>query len=174
LRFLENPDSKKRRKPSESGYKMKRLAGLLALFFLMTTACYRPANRQAFEDLKILEGTWTTTEGTQFNEVWTVENDSLLTGVGYSLNGTDTAFKEILKIFRIGDNVVYGALVGENDGYIHFGLKDSGRNKWSFVNPEHDYPNIIKYKLISDSVLEASTTNIRGNKEIKFIYKRVY
>jgi len=152
---------------------MKRLAGLLALFFLMATACYRPANRQAFEDLKILEGKWTTTEGTQFNEVWTVENDSLLTGVGFSLNGGDTAFKEELKIYRVGDEVNYGALVGENDGFVLFKLQNPGKHLWEFVNPEHDYPNIIRYNLINDSTLEAATMNIRGNKEIKFVYKRV-
>lgn len=152
---------------------MKRLVGLLALVFLLSTACYRPANRQAFEDLRILEGKWTTTEGTQFNEVWSAENDSLLTGVGFSLKGNDTAFKEVLKIFRIGDEVNYGALVGENDGFVFFRLQDPKKHQWEFVNPEHDYPNIIRYKLINDSTLEAATMNIRGNKEIKFIYKKV-
>lgn len=157
----------------ENVCRMKRLVGLLVFIFLVATACYRPANRQAFEDLKILKGKWTTTEGTQFNEVWTIENDSLLKGVGYSLNGEDTAFKEVLKIYRIGDEVNYGALVGENDGFVFFQLKNPKKHHWKFVNPDHDYPNIIEYRLISDSLLEARTMNIRGNKEIKFVYRRV-
>jgi len=152
---------------------MKRLVGLLVLIFLLSTACYRPANRQAFEDLKFLEGKWTTTEGTQFNEVWSVENDSLLTGIGFSLQGSDTAFKEVLKIFREGDEVNYCALVGENDGFVFFRLKDPEKNCWRFVNPEHDYPNIIEYRFVNDTVLEARTMNMRENKEIKFVYKRV-
>ena len=150
-----------------------RILLLSVIYFLFFTSCYRPSPKQAFEDLKSLEGKWQTIEGAQFNEVWTLSNDSLLSGMGYSLNATDTAFKEILEIYRSGNQVFYGALVDHNSGFVYFELAEAKKALWKFVNPDHDYPNIINYQLVNDSILLATTTNIRGNKEIEFRFKRV-
>lgn len=145
----------------------------LFLSSILMYSCYRPSSKQAFEDLKVLEGTWATYEGTKFSESWKIINDSLMHGIGFSLNGTDTAFKEQLQIKRIGDSLFYGALVKENDGYVFFKLEEAGRNKWVFKNPVHDYPNIIDYKIKDKEVLEATTSNIRGNKKIAFKLRKV-
>lgn len=152
---------------------MLRTTYLILVVLILVSACYRPAPKQSFEDLKILEGKWATVEGAQFNEVWKIANDSLIIGIGYSLNGNDTVFKEQLKIYRIGNKVKYAAKVSENSDFVLFGLNESGKNRWKFVNPGHDYPNIIEYKLLNDSILEASTSNNRDNKEIRFRFKKV-
>ena len=144
------------------------------IFVLVTcVGCYRPAPRQAFEDLKILEGNWTSSEGSKFNENWTIKNDSLLIGLGFSLNNGDTAFKEHLKIYRSGGSVFYAAKIGEHADFVFFKLREAVRQKWIFENPVHDYPNIIEYKLKDMSTLEAKTTNIRGNKAVIFKMKRI-
>lgn len=152
---------------------MYRPAIISIFLILIISACYRPAPRQAFDDLKILEGTWSSIEGPVFNEYWAVENDTLLKGIGFTLNNRDTSFKETLKIYRSGQNVFYAAKVGGNKNYVFFRMEEAGRGVWSFINPSYDYPNIIQYKMISDSLLETRTTNIRGNKEIKFLLKKV-
>ena len=146
--------------------------GLLIFILVIFSSCYRPVARQAFEDLKILEGKWFSTEGPQFNEQWKVVNDSLMIGVGFSMNEGDTAFKEQLKIYRSGDQVFYGAQVGENNNFIYFKLKEARIRSWMFENPVHDYPNIIQYKLIDEHTLVAKTTNMRGNKEVIFKMKK--
>lgn len=140
---------------------------------LIMSSCYRPSYKVAFEDLKILEGTWAAEEGTNFNESWQVINDSLIRGTGFSLNAADTAFLERLLIKITGDAVYYGALVEENDGYVFFKLEEAGRNHWVFMNPDHDYPNIIEYKIKDNNLLEATTSNIRGNKKIAFKLRKV-
>lgn len=146
------------------------LPGLLLIF--LVTSCYRPSHRQAFEDMKMLEGKWTSVEGVRFSESWEVINDSLLKGVGYSMNNGDTVFAEQLKIYRMGEFVLYAAKVGSNTDYIHFRLEEAGKGNWTFVNPVHDYPNIIKYSLKNDSTLVARTSNIKGNKIVEFKLKK--
>jgi len=152
---------------------MLRLRLLFVLFISISISCNRPTPRQVFNDLKSLEGSWSTTTGAEFNEVWSIVNDSLLMGVGFSLENSDTLFTEHLKIYLSDDQVYYAAMVGSNEDYVHFKLKESGPRSWKFVNPNHDYPNIIQYTIVNDSLLEAKTMNIRGNKEIVFNFKLV-
>ena len=115
-----------------------------------------------FNDLKSLQGTWSTRDGAKFNENWTFLNDSTLIGIGFSLRDKDTLFAEQLKIYRTGNDVYYAALVSSNQNYVDFRLEEASNNTWKFVNLDHDYPNIIQYTLINDSLLEAKTMNIRG------------
>ena len=146
---------------------------LTLIVSIILSSCYRPSPRQAFEDMKELNGAWTSYEGVQFNENWWIVNDSLMKGVGYSMKGSDTAFSEYLSLKRVGDSVYYGALVPDNNVYIYFNLNEAYRNKWVFINQQHDYPNIITYDLKNDTLLTATTSNIRGNKKIEFKLKKV-
>lgn len=140
----------------------------LSFGFFLLSSCYHPTPHQSFNDLMVLEGRWSSYEGVKFNESWIVVNDSVLKGTGFSLNGSDTVFSEQLILKRIGDTIFYGALVKENDSFIYFRIDKATRNSWVFKNPDHDYPNIIEYKIKNDSLLEATTSNIRGNKKITF------
>ena len=149
---------------------------LLLVIFISAfklSSCYHPSAKQAFADIHILEGEWTSYEGTLFNESWHRINDSLMKGIGFNLNGTDTVFSEQLVIKRVGDSVFYGASVKEKDRFVYFRLEEAGRGHWIFKNPNRDYPNIIEYKLKNDTLLETTTSNIRGNKKIKFKLKKV-
>jgi hypothetical protein len=153
---------------------MKHL--FLILFFLVIilfVGCYHPTPAESFSDLQKIEGTWTSYEGTRFNEYWEKINDSLMKGIGYSLRGTDTVFSERLIIKRTGDSIYYGALVTENKDYVLFKMENANRHYWKFVNPVHDYPNIIEYEMHNDTLMEASTTNIRGNKKIVFKLRKL-
>lgn len=148
---------------------------LVVLFFLgsvLIYSCYRPSSKQAFEDLKLLEGTWSSSEGPDFSETWTIINDSLMTGIGFSLNNSDTAFKEYILIKRISDGIFYGAMTEDNGNFVFFKLEEAGQHKWKFVNHENEYPNIIEYKLTNDDQLTATISNIRGNKKIAFKLRR--
>ncbi len=151
---------------------MIRLLFISLACFVLLASCYRPAPRQAFEDLKSLEGSWVTYEGSLFNEYWEVVNDSLMVGMGYSLNGGDTAFKEYIKIYFQLDDVFYAARFDDEEAFTSFKMEEAGENEWKFVNAENEYPNILRYKFINDTLLTASISNIRGNKEVLFKMKR--
>ncbi len=152
---------------------MIRLGFIILIVVFICTSCYRPSTKQTFDDLKIIEGKWQTIQGSDFIEVWEIKNDSLLAGTGLSMNGSDTSFQESLKIYRSGDWIYYAARVGSNEDYVPFRLKEKKKDYWMFINPEHDYPNIIEYTLLNDSTLQASTMNNRRNKELKFVMRKV-
>lgn len=135
-------------------------------------SCYRPSSKQTFEDLKSLEGTWSSYEGPDFRESWSLINDSLLMGFGYSLNKTDTAFKEHILIKRVSDSIFYGAMTEDNGVFVFFKLEEARFNKWKFINHENEYPNIIEYELTNNEQLKATISNIRGNKKIEFKLRR--
>jgi hypothetical protein len=142
------------------------------LIVAVTVSCYRPSQPQAFKDMKILEGTWHTTDGVQFSETWKVINDSLIEGIGYSIKDGDTGFTERLKIYRMGNYVLYAAKPGSSKEFVHFRLEEAGKGKWKFVNPVHDYPNIIEYTMRDKNKLIARTTNNNGNKVVEFKMER--
>ena len=138
---------------------------------LLLTSCYRPDALESMRNLRQLEGTWSSSSGVLFSENWQVVTDTLMIGTGFSLQNKDTAFKEVLKIFLNNHQVFYAAKVGDSERFVVFKLNVAKRNTWIFENYDHDYPNIITYK-IDDDELIASTTNSDGHKKIEFIMKR--
>lgn len=141
----------------------------LIVFGLLS--CYRPTASESMQDLQQLKGKWSSSESILFNEFWQIKSDTLMLGLGYSLQENDTVFKEKLKIFYHHDSVFYGAKGGRSDQFVLFKLAKAGKNNWIFKNPEHDYPNIIRYE-INGEFLTASTSNSKGNKKIEFKMKR--
>lgn len=77
------------------------------------------------QNLQQIEGTWSSSEGVLFNEYWEIKSDTMMTGLGYSLQENDTAFKETLKIYLDGIDIFYAAKVGESDQFIAFKLKEA-------------------------------------------------
>lgn len=152
---------------------MLRIGSVFLFIVVICTSCYRPSPRESFEDLKILQGKWRTIEGPDFIELWELKNENLLSGLGLSLDGEDTVFSESLQIYLKDEEVFYAALVEENENYVPFRLENALKDHWQFVNPDHDYPNIIEYTLLDDSTLQACTMNLRRKKELKFIMRKV-
>ncbi len=143
------------------------------IIILILSSCYRPTPQQSFNDLQQLEGKWMSSQNVQFNEYWEIKTDTLMRGVGFSLQENDTAFKEELKIYYKEGIVYYAAKVGDSPQFVSFKLIEAKKNLWVFENKTHDYPNIISYKLLDDNKLTAATTNSNGNKKIEFVMKRI-
>ena len=148
---------------------MRTVFIVLTLFLL--SACFRPDAEESMQNLRQLEGKWSSSEGVLFNESWNVISDTMLAGEGFSLQEKDTVFKEELRIFLKEGQVFYAAKVGESDQFVTFRLNEAKRNSWVFENHNHDYPNIISYKIDEDELI-ATTTNSNGNKKIEFVMKR--
>lgn len=140
----------------------------LSLFFI---SCYHPNPSESMEDLNSIVGDWTSYKGIALKENWRFENENLLAGEGYSMNGNDTSFFESLEIFKKNDSIYYSVLFG-NEEAINFLLKDASQYSWTFVNPENDFPSIIKYELQKDTLLHITISNIRDNKKQYFYLKR--
>jgi hypothetical protein len=136
-------------------------------------SCYQPDACVSFADLKKISGKWSSTEGVLFNEHWRLVNDSLMTGIGFSLSGTDTVFLEKMKIYLQSDSLYFAAKTDPKKDFVKFKLAEAKKRKWTFINETHDYPNIIQYEIKKDTLLYAFIANIRGNKKVEFNLKRI-
>ncbi len=151
---------------------MKHLI-LLLLALLFITSCYNQYPNETISELKTIVGNWQSYKGVKFNENWIFVNENVFEGKGFSMNGTDTAFSEKLKIEKVGDSIYYKVILDDNMVSVDFLLTEATINSWTFVNPNNDYPSIIKYLIKNDSLLTVTTTNIRGNKKQFFYLKKV-
>ena len=145
----------------------------VVFFIAFLQSCYHPSPHEAFDDMKAIEGKWVSAGPTLFNENWQVVSDTLMRGIGFSMNGKDTVFKEDLKLVRKADTIWMAIQTDPEEGFVFFKMVEAGRGKWTFKNPENEYPAIIRYHLKKDTVLEAGIANIRGNKEVIFKFKKM-
>lgn len=121
-------------------------------------------------DLHALAGSWSS-EQVQFFEEWKVKSDTLMAGLGYSLKGQDTAFREHMKLYYEKGRVLLAVKQDGEEDYTLFKLTEAGKKEWIFENKTNEYPNIITYE-VSDEKLNAAIMNSRGNRKIEFNMKR--
>ncbi len=143
---------------------------VVIIFLMFLSACYRPEPKDSMLDLHNLAGHWSTQQ-VQFFETWEVTSDTLMEGLGYSMQGEDTVFKETLKFFFDGERVWLAVKQGVEKNYTLFKLIEAGKARWVFENKTNEYPNIITYNL-SENELTASIMNSKGHKKIDFKMKR--
>ncbi|MDT0553633.1 DUF6265 family protein [Urechidicola vernalis] len=111
------------------------------------------------------KGTWKY-EHKETYEVWTKQNDSVLNGVSYKLQNGEKKISEKLKLQKIEDQIIYSAQVlnQNNAKWIDFELNNRVKDKLSFENTTHDFPNKIQYTLITKEkiLVEVKDNNNQG------------
>ena len=106
----------------------------------------------------LLEGCWETEGGTR--EVWQRAPDGWLFGYNVALQEGRISFFEQLRVERSGEDWVYVALPRGRQGTVFTLVKDTA-GEVSFANPDHDYPQLITYRVHGDG-LEAEIALIDG------------
>jgi len=144
----------------------------LTSIIVFLSSCYNPTARQSMNDLQPLEGNWISYKGVVFNENWIQESENIFKGIGFSLNENDTSFYEQLAIKLYNDTIYYSVNL-ESGKVTDFKLTKAKKHKWTFVNPDNEFPSIINYEIENDTLLNISISNIRGNKEQFFWLKKV-
>lgn len=95
-----------------------------------------------------IAGEWKSGDGPEiYLEHWRKLNDTLFSGYGCMLRGSDTLFSETMEIRMVNDTLCYIPLVsGQNDGNpVLFRLKERSDDKLVFHNLQHDFPQQITY-----------------------------
>ncbi len=125
---------------------------------------------KAFSRMENLEGAWKSTGSIDLDFIWQRQNDSLLWGRVFSLNGTDTVFLEDYQVLKSFDSLW---LQLDNDHLKRLALKDANLREIVFENSTRTYPNRVIFEWESDSIVIFQKENIRGNRPIKFRMKRL-
>lgn len=148
------------------------------VLFLLAICCFSCEQKSAtyaeLEKANWFLGRWenNTPDGI-FSEEWKTENDSVLVGASYFINGKDTLFAETVRLEQKGNDLLYIVSVpNQNDEKpVAFKLTSSTSDFLVFENPEHDFPKKITYKLVNKDSLYAE---ISGNdKSEGFPFKKV-
>jgi hypothetical protein len=92
-------------------------------------------------------------EGTETYEIWNAD----FSGLGITLKGNDTVFKEILSIVSINDTLTL-KVEGVNEIATQFKITSQTDTSFVAENPIHDFPTKIKYWL-ENKQLKAHVSN---------------
>ncbi len=156
---------------------------VLCLLVLFLFAC-RPAQKEICEEeitsefvLDKLVGTWKNEDGIHF-ERWKKTDSTHYTSDVYKLNGTDTIYLELAKIYFSNESWNFENWVNgqNNNKNVVFTSEKWDGSQISFKNPAHDFPTEIRYLVVSDSILRATIfgKNDLGKQDsIQFNYERL-
>lgn len=142
---------------------MKNKIYILFLLAISSFSCEQKSKTYAeLEKTHWFLGRWEnkTPDGI-FSEEWKKENDSVLVGESYFINGKDTLFAETVQLEQQGNDLFYIVTVpSQNEEKpVAFKLTSSTSNYLVFENPEHDFPKKITYKLVNKDSLYAEISD---------------
>lgn len=146
----------------------------LSMLFLILSCRYK----NHFSNTEWLIGTWVNqTNKANIYESWTKKNAREMSATNYILKEGDTVVLETVKLIQENDSLFYVPTVNnQNDAKpIRFSMTTISENEMIFENPDHDFPQIIRYKRIHRDSLVASIKGKRNGKEesMDFPMKRV-
>ena len=117
-----------------------------------------------------LEGTWKL-KGKNTYEVWKTGSDQkTMEGISYRIHGTDTVVTERIKIKGEKNTFYYVPDVAGDQPEIYFKITTFNNTAFTAENPQHDFPKVIRYELISPAEMKAQTEG--GGKVIRFDFER--
>ena len=107
-----------------------------------------------------LIGCWVTPDKSA-QEVWVADSDRSLAGFGVTISGSTVGSYEVLSIKQSDDgNWIYTAHPS-GQGSASFMAAEMGEKSVVFANPDHDYPQEIRYRREGNQLL--GTISLLGN-----------
>ena len=151
--------------------------GTFFLIFLSLIVAGCTNSGPQFDKMEWLSGRWENeNNGMRMIETWKRENGKGFLVNGYTMEGADTVFSEIINVTSKQGSIIYTVTISEqNNGEpVTFKLTENTGNKVVFENPEHDFPRKIiyqKHKADSIQVQIEGMVNRKPNKQ-KYYLKR--
>jgi hypothetical protein len=148
----------------------------LSAFALVCLVSCQDKSSNKFEKLQKMDwltGTWEQKlpDGT-VTEIWIKENDSTFSGKSYFVKEKDTIHLETIVLSQKNENLLYIPTVAgqNNDEPVTFKSTLEAENTFTFENPQHDYPQKIVYKKISNDRLIATISGKQQGKQTQESY----
>jgi hypothetical protein len=145
---------------------------VLYLATLLLATLGQSGGTEALERLDWLAGSWKLeAKGKLIEEHWTAAAGGMMIGMSRTVVNGKTVSFEFLRIEQRADGVVYIAQPEGKPG-TEFWLAEATAAEWVFANPQHDFPNKIRYRRNSDGSLTARIEDETGKKGMDFPYQR--
>ena len=126
---------------------MKYLISLVVAIIALINDASLAQTKNELSEFQWLVGTWeriNTKPGTTSSETWQ-QDENKLTGIGLTLQNSDTTFVENLRIIIKDDKIYYVAEVSHNDEPTYFEITSQSPSGFTCENPKHDFPKLIEY-----------------------------
>ena len=127
--------------------------------------------KEILEDFSWLEGKWirqNDPEGKQTYEQWEQLSSDTYKGLGYTMEGADTVFKENIQLI-LRDERWFFEVTGVNESPTPFKLIDIQEGEFTSRNEANEFPKQIHYALV-DSQLVATIS--ADSTQISFVFDR--
>lgn len=125
-------------------------------------------------DLAWMSGCWTMTRGSSIvDEHWSKPAGGVMLGYTRYVRDGRITDHEYMRLEHSEGSVRYMARITPKDGGTPFTLKQATATEAVFENASHDFPQVIRYRLVSKDQMQARVENLAGTKGQDFPYKRV-
>ena len=118
-------------------------------------------------ELKWIEGSFEYSNSTGiYNENWKKITKNEFEGIGYFCANTDTLFMMHMRLYKIENTVKMNYRVNhqnENKA-IDFILSKQLNNVYIFENPFKNFPSIMQYKIMGDTIIEVKESGFENDK----------
>lgn len=143
------------------------------VFAALVSACLYAADATApVNDLNWLSGSWKLeANGKIVEEHWTTPAGGAMLGVSRTIKNGKMVEFEFLRIEQREDSMVY---IAQPQGRppTEFRLDSATATEVVFANPQHDFPQKIRYRRNPDGSLTARIEDVSGKKGMDFNYAR--
>ena len=149
---------------------MKRapiLSVSIALFSLaLAQTPPQPSPASKLDELAWLTGGWEMEhDGVLVEEHWIAPKGGVMLGCGRTIANGKALFFEFLRLEQRKDGeVYYVAHPGGKSPGTDFKLTGAAGGSWSFENPGHDFPKLIRYSKNADGTVTAHLEGDEGGK----------
>ena len=128
----------------------------------------------AQQEFSWLKGRWKISDKNVYEE-WTSSSDGkTLKGRSYRTKDLDTTITETITLIKEGKHFFYVPVAAGNAGPVKFKITSFSKNDFVAENPEHDFPKIIRYKMIRKKEHDLIEAEIEGDgKVIQYTFVRV-
>lgn len=123
----------------------------------MIQSCHEPSATFNLDRINWLEGSWRSKNETGFFENWEIAEKNRMTGIGFTMENSDTLMTEHLEIYVSDSGTFYKALVSDQNDRLPvlFKLNHAENDSLVFANPSHDFPRFIVYKKFDNNSFKA-------------------
>lgn len=145
--------------------KPKLIFSVLTVALLILSCTDEPSSKFQYQ-LEMLKGEWCEAPGIGYRETWSKQGNGLI-GAGFMHAGNTFSQTEELSIINHDSTLIYRATVPtQNEGKsISFDLEHFTDTSLIFVNTKHDFPNIIAYYFLNDTLLKIKVESLTDTSE---------
>jgi len=142
---------------------------------LLISSCNTKSDnsKKIFNKMNWIEGKWVSTDVPNYSEIWKRTNDTCYEGIAVSPAGSDSLVEERPRIVRRNDSIYFISEIEEQtiEGLTNnFVMTSTSTDTLVFANNDKNYPNLITYKRMNDTIIKVYVERKNLEGPVKFEY----